>query len=64
MKKGLIATANLGQDLNTSTFFITLTDEELPSYFKKHTIFGQVVEGLELLDKFNQIYVDEKNRPI
>ena len=63
-RKGLVATANLGPDLNTSTFFITLTDEELPFYYKKHTIFGQIVEGLEFLDKFNQVYVDQKNRPL
>ena len=63
-KKGLVATANLGPHLNTSTFFITLTEDELPHYFKKHTIFGEIVEGLEFLDKFNQVYVDHKNRPL
>ena len=28
-KRGLVATANQGPNLNTSTFFITLTDEKL-----------------------------------
>ena len=39
-KKGLVASANLGHHLNTSTFFITLTDEDLPSFVNKNTIFG------------------------
>jgi len=49
----------LGPDLNTSTFFITLTDQELPTLHGKHTIFGEVVEGLEVLEKLNKVYVDE-----
>lgn len=63
-RKGLVATANLGPDLNTSAFFITLSDSEIPSYFKKHTIFGEVSEGLELIEKLSNIYVDDQNRPI
>lgn len=44
---------------------MTLTDEELPSLFKKHTIFGEVAEGLDILEKFNDLYVDEKTgRPL
>lgn len=30
----------------------------------KHTIFGIVAEGLEVLDKLNRIYVDNNNRPL
>lgn len=30
----------------------------------KHTIFGFVAEGLEVLDKLNKIYVDNNNRPM
>ena len=57
-QKGLLATANLGPNLNSAPFFITLTDDEITSLHKKHTIFGKVVEGLEILDKFNKVYVD------
>lgn len=64
-KKGLLATANLGPDLNTSTFFITLTDDNLSSYEKKHTIFGEIVEGLDdTLQKINSAYVDDNGRPL
>ena len=38
-QKGLLATANIGPDLNTSTFYITLTSNNLLSLNNKHTIF-------------------------
>jgi cyclophilin family peptidyl-prolyl cis-trans isomerase len=41
--------ANKGSNLNTSTFFITLTDDHLVNLDGKHTIFGQVTEGIEIL---------------
>ena len=59
-KRGIVATANQGPNLNTSTFFITLTNEKLSSLQNKHTIFGFVSEGEEILLKFNDLYVDEK----
>ena len=37
---GLVATANTGPNLNTSTFFITLTDDHLAKLDGKHTVFG------------------------
>lgn len=30
----------------------------------KHTIFGIVAEGVDVLDKLNRIYVDNNNRPL
>jgi peptidyl-prolyl cis-trans isomerase-like 4 len=70
-KKGLIGTANNGPNMNTSDvsdwlkkFFITLTDEHLQALNGKHTIFGIVVEGLDVLDKLSRIYVDQNNRPL
>jgi peptidyl-prolyl cis-trans isomerase-like 4 len=49
--------------MNNSEFFITLTKSNLSSLNGKHTIFGSVVEGLEVLKKINETYVDEKGRP-
>ena len=62
-QKGLIATANIGPDLNTSTFYITLTSNNLLSLNNKHTIFGILTKGFDVLDKINDAYVDEVNRP-
>jgi peptidyl-prolyl cis-trans isomerase-like 4 len=52
-------------NLNTSTFFIQLSDTPIESFYKKYTVFGEVVEGLDTLDKLNKVIVDEKtSRPI
>ena len=61
-KKGTVAMANLGPDLNDSRFFITLADD-LHQLDGKHTIFGQVAEGEEVLDKINSAFADDDGRP-
>ena len=66
-KRGLVATANPGPHLNTSSFFITLRPDgqEIREFKNKHTIFGQVVEGLEVLEAINQVYtVGKEERPL
>ena len=62
-KKGLLCTANIGPDMNTSTFYITLSSNNLISLNGKHTIFGEVTKGFDVLDKINDSYCDEDNRP-
>ena len=49
--------------MNASSFIITLTDKEIEYLTNKHTIFGQVVEGLDILDKINNAYTDKDGRP-
>lgn len=46
--RGVVAMANSGPNTNGSQFFIMHQDYELP---KNYIIFGQVVEGLEVVDK-------------
>lgn len=58
-----MATANSGFNLNNSDFFITLTKSNLSSLAGKHTIFGKVEEGLDILRRINDTYVDNNNRP-
>lgn len=62
-KLGVVSTANIGPNMNSSTFFIQLTDRDLPYLNDKHTIFGKVEEGFEVLEKLNKLYVDKDNRP-
>jgi peptidyl-prolyl cis-trans isomerase-like 4 len=45
-----------------SQFFITLGDN-IDYLDGKHTVFGHVVEGLETLDKLNEVFVDQNSRP-
>ncbi|CDS13969.1 Putative Peptidylprolyl isomerase [Lichtheimia ramosa] len=45
-----------------SQFFITLGDD-LDYLDGKYTVFGEVAEGYEVLDKINEAYCDEQGRP-
>jgi cyclophilin family peptidyl-prolyl cis-trans isomerase len=60
--RGTVAMANLGPDLNDSRFFITLADG-LADLDGKHTVFGQVAEGLDVLDKISGAFCDDAGRP-
>ncbi len=45
-----------------SQFFITLS-EGIEYLDGKHAVFGHVVEGLDTLDKINEVFVDQDGRP-
>lgn len=46
-----------------SQFFITLADDV--NYLDgKHAVFGHVVEGLDVLDQLNDVFVDGNGRPL
>lgn len=46
-----------------SQFFITLADN-IDYLDGKHAVFGHVVEGLDTLDKLNDVFVDQDGRPL
>lgn len=48
-KRGIVAMANSGPNTNGSQFFILLADA--PQLPKQYTIFGRVIEGMEVADK-------------
>lgn len=47
-KKGILSMANSGPGTNGSQFFITL--KETPWLNGRHTVFGEIVEGIEIID--------------
>jgi len=52
-RKGLLAMANSGPATNGSQFFITL--KETPWLNNKHTIFGEIVKGQEIVDSIGVV---------
>eukprot|EP01114_Cavostelium_apophysatum_P024930 TRINITY_DN9987_c0_g1_i1.p1 TRINITY_DN9987_c0_g1~~TRINITY_DN9987_c0_g1_i1.p1 ORF type:complete len:477 (-),score=117.51 TRINITY_DN9987_c0_g1_i1:12-1388(-) len=62
-KKGTVAMASSGPNTNTSQFYITVEDN-LTNLDEKHTIFGQVSEGLDVITKINDVYCDENGKPL
>ena len=55
-KRGVVAMANAGPNTNSSQFFIMHADYPLPHLY---TIFGEVIEGMEVLDKIAAVPVLE-----
>ena len=57
-KAGLVAMANSGRDTNGSQFFITFTPQERLN--GDYTIFGQVVEGMDVVNGLTRRNPDEQ----
>lgn len=62
-RKGLLGMAGAGEDMNGSQFYIT-TGESLYSLDEKHTIFGEVAEGMDVLEAINEAPCDDAGRPL
>ena len=60
--KGILSMANSGPNTNGSQFFITLA--ETPWLNGMHTVFGEVVQGMEAVDSIGQIETDPTDRPV
>src|SRR5579883_1937019 len=52
-KPGKLAMANAGPNTNGSQFFVTVTDTSWLT--GKHTIFGEVVEGYDVVEKISKV---------
>jgi len=61
-RPGLLAMANSGPNTNGSQFFITTV--ATPWLNMRHTIFGEVVAGSEVIKKIESVEVDTNKRPV
>jgi len=66
--KGTIAMANHGPNTGGSQFFINLADNTYldfnkPPYTSKHPVFGEVIEGMDVVEKIAKVKTNSRDQP-
>ena len=60
--RGALAMANAGPNTNGSQFFI-VTADETPWLDGKHTVFGRVTDGMDVVDAISEADRDSRDKP-
>jgi peptidyl-prolyl cis-trans isomerase B (cyclophilin B) len=63
VERGALAMANAGPNTNGSQFFIVTTDEA-PWLDGKHTVFGRVTDGMDVVDQIEGAETDGRDKPL
>jgi peptidyl-prolyl cis-trans isomerase B (cyclophilin B) len=62
IERGALAMANAGPNTNGSQFFI-VTTESAPWLDGKHTVFGRVTSGMDVVDAISAVDTDASDKP-
>ena len=61
--RGALAMANAGPNTNGSQFFV-VTAEACPWLDGKHTVFGRVTNGMDVVDAISAVETDARDKPL
>lgn len=61
-QRGLLAMDSLGPDKNGSVFFITM--DAIPELDGQYVVFGEVIEGMEIVERINNSVFGEDEVPV
>ena len=61
-RRGLLTMDNDGKNKNNSKFFILLN--HIPWFDGKHVVFGQIINGMEIIKQIEEIETDKDDKPL